>query len=224
MISSTAVTPTSTSTPASVPVPVREERDVLEKRGGAFFLCGSITNPDGTKRNVNFSMEFYKPGVIYGGTRPIPTNDYLYPLFLKAFQWLGNMAAPNGDLMVIVHEDAIGTIPKEHERMMQALFHFIEGYFNARVYTVVLPDEESNWAEFRIARDQVPGPVEVTLRPHQNTMLMEITRTTWSFRAKTIINDPAKGTYIDGIKMDEMEIDFPRMVAELVETHSHYYR
>ncbi len=222
MISSTSpVTPMNAFaiTPGSVP-----DRDVLEIRGGAFFLCSSITNPDGTRRNVNFLMEFYKPGVVYGGTPPLPTNDYLYPLFLKAFQWLGNMAAPNGDLMVIVHEDAIGTIPAESERMMYALFHFIEGYFNARVYTVVLPDQQPSWTEYRIARDQVPGLAEVSLRPHQNTMLMEITRTTWSFRAKTIVNDTVTGTHVDGIKMDEMEIDFPRMVAELVVTHGHYYR
>jgi hypothetical protein len=198
--------------------------DPIEKRQAAFFLCSSITNSDGTMRNVNFSMEFYKPGVVYGGNPPLPTNDYLYPLFLTAFQWLGNMAAPNGDLVVIVHEDARASIPPEHEQMMYVLLHFIEGYFNARVYGVTLPSETPDWAEFWITRDQVPGPVEVTLQPHQNTMLMEITPTTWSFRAKTLINEPAKGTYIDGIKMDEMEIDFPRMVAELVETHSHYYK
>lgn len=219
-------TPTLTGTGA--------EFDPIKKIGGAFFLCGTIKNPDGTSRSANFLMELNRE-----------ENPLLYSTFLKVFKWLGNMSAPrhiipyhlrdsgisDRDLVIVVRPEATGTIPAEKKRLMYSLFHFMEGYFGATVYQAITPDSPppAKFSE-EITLEQIPGPTDVLMGPtecypggHMNSMYIEITNNTWSFRAHHKATMP-DGTYVDGILMDEFTApSFASLVDELIASHGSMY-
>ena len=210
------------------------EFDPIKKIGGAFFLCGKIDNPDGTSRSANFLMELNKE-----------ETPLVYPTFLKVFKWLGNMSAPrhiisyhqrdsgisDTDLVIVIRPEAIGTIPAEKKRFMDCLCHFIDGYFNAVVYYAITPDTQPTKFSNEITLEQIPGPMDVLMGPteyfpggHMNSMYIEISKNTWSFRARhqATMRD---ATFVDGILLDEFTApSFSSLVDEIESTHGHYYK
>ena len=227
---------TTTPTPTPVVAPAAMEIDPINTIGAAFFLCGKIQNSDGTSRSANFSMELNKE-----------ENHLVYPTFLKVFKWLGNMSAPrhiipyhqrdagisDHDLVIVIRPEAIQTISAEKKRLMDSLCHFMEGYFGAIVYYAITPDTQPTKYSNEITLEQIQGPtgaMDVRMGPtesfpggHMNSMYIEITQTTWSFRAQTQKTMP-DGTYLNGILMDDfIAPNFASLVDEIVTTHGHYY-
>ncbi len=189
---------------------VKQTRSVIETCGPAFFLCTKVINPDGTERPANVSMELNER-----------ENTYTCSIFTHIFQLLGNIRAPNQDLIVILHPEVMASIPPEKARLAESLCDFIDGYFNAVVYRVANP---ANPLHMEISPEQVPGPAAVTLDGYTNTMLIEITPTLWSFRAITRVNAP-DGTHIEeGVMIDEIPARFDQMVDELVASHGSLYQ
>ena len=67
------------------------------------------------------------------------------------------------------------------------------------------------------------GPTECYPGGHMNSMYIEITNNTWSFRAHHKATMP-DGTYVDGVLMDEFTApSFASLVDELVASHGGLY-